>query len=84
LVDTPCFWQSHPEEGAFFFRLLSLSKKCEEKINEFREQGKTIVFVSHDLNAVKSLCRRTLLLNQGKVVSIGDTKKVVNDYLAMI
>ena len=51
---------------------------------EFREQGKTIVFVSHALDAVKSLCRRALLLNEGRIVSIGDTEKVVNDYLAIL
>jgi lipopolysaccharide transport system ATP-binding protein len=62
----------------------SFQKKCEEKINEFREQGKTIIFVSHALKTVRSLCRRTLLLNEGIIVSIGDTEKVVNDYLALL
>jgi lipopolysaccharide transport system ATP-binding protein len=62
----------------------AFQKKCAAKINEFKEQGKTIVFVSHDLNAVKNLCRRSLLLNAGKVVSMGDTEKVVDDYMSII
>ncbi len=62
----------------------AFQKKCIAKINEFQKQGKTIVFVSHDLNAVKSLCRRSLLLNDGMMVSLGDTEKVINDYLSII
>ena len=58
--------------------------KCIDKINEFREQGKTIVFVSHVLNTVKSLCQRSMLLDNGRIVSMGETEKVVNDYLAML
>jgi len=59
-------------------------KKCADKINEFREQGKTIVFVSHSLDAVKSLCQRSLLLNEGTIVSTGNTEKVIDDYLAIL
>jgi lipopolysaccharide transport system ATP-binding protein len=59
-------------------------KKCAEKMLEFRKQGKTIVFVSHALNAVQRLCPRCLLLDNGRVASMGDTEKVVNDYLALI
>ena len=59
-------------------------KKCADKINGFREQGKTIVFVSHSLDNVKRLCQRSLLLNEGTIVSMGNTEKVINDYLAML
>ena len=59
-------------------------KKCLDKINEFREQGKTIVFVSHSLDTVKRLCQRSLLLNEGTIVSMGNTEKVINAYLAML
>jgi len=62
----------------------AFQNKCTAKINEFREQGKTIVFVSHALGLVKSLCHRSLLLNEGKIVSIGDTEKVINDYLGIL
>ena len=53
-------------------------------MNQFKAAGKTIVFVSHNLNTVKELCQRTMLLNEGQIVTIGDTEKVINDYLAML
>jgi lipopolysaccharide transport system ATP-binding protein len=59
-------------------------KKCRDKMDQFKTEGKTIVFVSHDLGSVKELCQRTMLLNQGQTVSMGDTEKVVGDYLAML
>jgi lipopolysaccharide transport system ATP-binding protein len=62
----------------------AFQKKCVDKINEFRKQGKTIIFVSHDLNAVKGLCQRSLLLNEGNILSIGNTEKVINDYLELL
>lgn len=62
----------------------AFQKKCVDKINEFKQQGKTIVFVSHSLDAVKSLCQRSMLLSEGKIVSTGDTVKVINDYLAIL
>jgi lipopolysaccharide transport system ATP-binding protein len=62
----------------------TFQKKCAAKINEFRELGKTIVFVSHDLTAVKNLCQRSLLLNNGTRVSIGNTEDVIDEYVAML
>jgi lipopolysaccharide transport system ATP-binding protein len=62
----------------------AFQKKCVDKINEFRKQGKTIIFVSHDLNAVKSLCLKSLLLNEGNAISIGNTEMVINDYLTLL
>jgi lipopolysaccharide transport system ATP-binding protein len=58
----------------------SFQKKCISKIDEFRENGKTIIFVSHSLDTVKCICQRSLLLDHGKMVSIGDTPKVIEDY----
>jgi lipopolysaccharide transport system ATP-binding protein len=55
-------------------------KKCMDKINEIRIQGKTIIFVSHDLASVKNLCQRALLIHEGRAVSIGDSGKVIEDY----
>ena len=62
----------------------SFKKKCSDKMNQFKAEGKTIVFVSHALDAVKALCQRSMLLNEGRIVSMGDTEKVVNDYLALL
>jgi ABC-type Na+ transport system ATPase subunit NatA len=62
----------------------SFQKKCRDKMNQFKAEGKTMVFVSHALDAVKKLCQRTVLLNEGRIVTMGDTEKVINDYLTML
>jgi len=62
----------------------SFQKKCQNKINEFKTKGKTIVFVSHNLVMVKQVCQRSLLLNEGQIITMGNTEKVINDYLAML
>jgi ABC-type polysaccharide/polyol phosphate transport system ATPase subunit len=62
----------------------SFQQKCSEKIRAIRQKGKTIVFVSHDLNSVKNLCNRCLLLNQGSIVDIGDTEHVIENYHKII
>jgi lipopolysaccharide transport system ATP-binding protein len=55
-------------------------KKCMEKINELRENGKTIVYVSHSLDSVSELCDRCLLLDHGKIVQIGETPDIIERY----
>jgi len=62
----------------------AFKKKCQDKMNQFKAEGKTIVFVSHALNTVKELCQRTMLLNEGQIVTMGDTEKVIDHYLAML
>ena len=54
--------------------------KCFAKIDEFRKSERTIVLVSHDLNAVARLCERTLWLNEGTVAALGPTRDVINEY----
>jgi ABC-type polysaccharide/polyol phosphate transport system ATPase subunit len=58
----------------------AFQRKCFEKINEFRKNEKTIIFVSHGLGTVKQLCERSILLSHGRIDSIGYSEKVVNDY----
>lgn len=55
-------------------------KKCIEKIREFQERGKTILFCSHALYYISSICRRTLWLDQGRVMRFGPSLDVVHDY----
>ena len=55
-------------------------KKCVDKIREFQEQGKTILFCSHALYYVTSICRRTLWLDHGSVMRYGPSLDVVHDY----
>jgi ABC-type polysaccharide/polyol phosphate transport system ATPase subunit len=55
--------------------------KCINRLNEFREQGKTTIFVSHDMGAVKSMCQHVVLLDKGEVLAQGNAEKVADEYL---
>lgn len=55
--------------------------KCMDKFEEFVKAGKTILFVTHDVNAVKRFCSRAIWLNQGKLVMDGNTDEVTDRYL---
>ena len=55
-------------------------KKCVDKIREFQENGKTILFCSHALYYISSICRRTLWLDHGTVMRYGPSLEVVHDY----
>lgn len=55
-------------------------QKCMRRIRQFRQEGGSIVFVSHDLNAIKQVCDRALVLDQGCIVYDGDTEGAVNQY----
>ncbi len=55
--------------------------KCINRLNELRGAGKTIVFVSHDIGAIKSMCQWVVLLDKGEVVSQGSAEAVSDEYL---
>ncbi|MCF8275942.1 MAG: ATP-binding cassette domain-containing protein [Flavobacteriales bacterium] len=55
--------------------------KCMERIFDFKQQGRTILFVSHNLSAVKKLCERTIVLKAGEIVFDGPTEEAVRFYL---
>jgi ABC-type polysaccharide/polyol phosphate transport system ATPase subunit len=59
----------------------SFQKKCLAKIEEFKQQGKTMVFVSHALETVRRLCDKAIWLEQGNIESVGSPDKVIYDYL---
>lgn len=54
--------------------------KCYKKFEEFKEAGKTILFVSHDLGAINRYCDRAILLNRGVKVDEGTPKDMINLY----
>lgn len=54
--------------------------KCMEKMMEFREKGVTIVFVSHNMDAVRKICDRVLWLNDHKIEMINTPDKVIKAY----
>ena len=54
--------------------------KCYHKFEEFKKQGKTILFVSHDLSSISKYCDRAILLNQGVLLGEGTPKKMIDIY----
>jgi ABC-type polysaccharide/polyol phosphate transport system ATPase subunit len=54
--------------------------KCLDRINELHRQGRTIVFISHDLGSVERLCRRAILLQRGEVIATGAAPDVIAAY----
>ncbi len=59
----------------------SFVPKCLDKIDDFRRRKKTILFVSHDLATVERICDRVVWLKNGRVMTIGESKRVVDTYL---
>jgi lipopolysaccharide transport system ATP-binding protein len=58
--------------------------RCLRRIKEMQERGTTILFVSHDLGAVRALCSRAILLNAGALVIDGKPADVLNRYQRII
>ena len=54
--------------------------KCYHKFDEFKEQGKTILFVSHDLSSIAKYCDRVVLLNKGTKLGEGSPKEMIDIY----
>ena len=61
--------------GDVFFQ-----SKCYRKFEEFKQMGKTIVFVSHDLSSIAKYCDRVFLLNKGKMLGEGNPKEMIDLY----
>ncbi len=60
----------------------AFQKKSFGKMEEVTKQGdRTILFVSHNMEAIQGLCKRTILLDKGKIIKIGPTEEIVRSYL---
>lgn len=55
--------------------------KCFQKMRELKSKGKTMVFVTHNMKAVRDLCDRTVWLYEGKIRMDGNTNEVVDEYI---
>jgi ABC-type polysaccharide/polyol phosphate transport system ATPase subunit len=60
------------------------TRKCLDKIGEFRRRGKTIVLVSHSLGLIEKMCDDVLWMRHAKVADRGDPKRVVDAYLTYV
>jgi ABC-type polysaccharide/polyol phosphate transport system ATPase subunit len=61
----------------------SFQQKCFDVFNSLRDEGKTIVLVTHDMGAVTRFCHRAVLLEHGDMVFEGDPEEVANHYLEL-
>ncbi len=59
----------------------AFQRKCRARILELKQAGKTILFVSHDLGTVQTLCDRVILLDAGSVLSRGSAQETIDYYL---
>jgi len=57
--------------------------QCFSVFRDYKQRGKTIIFASHDLDAVAEHCERTLLLDKGELRAFGNTKDVIQQYLTL-
>ncbi|MFM9028017.1 MAG: ABC transporter ATP-binding protein [Bacteroidota bacterium] len=59
-------------------------RKCLGKMDEVTKSGRTILFVSHNMGAIRSLCKRAILLHEGSVVMNDTASRVVESYLSSV
>ena len=62
----------------------AFQKKCLRKMSQVSQDGRTVVFVTHNLMAAANFCRHGIVLEQGKVVLNGDIKEAVDYYLSRV
>lgn len=60
----------------------AFQRKCLGKMGEVAGEGRTVLFVSHNMSAVNTLCEKAIWLDQGEVQAMGPTKEVVSQYLS--
>lgn len=61
---------------------MEFQKKCLGKMDEVGKQGRTVIFVSHQLGTIAQLCPETMLIDKGRLVMKGDTSSVVEHYIS--
>ena len=59
-------------------------KKCMNRMQEMLNNGATLLFVSHNMNTVKSICNKAIWINNGKVEMQGNVEEVTNEYITTI
>jgi lipopolysaccharide transport system ATP-binding protein len=60
---------------------VNFQKKCLRAMDDVSRHGRTVIFVSHNMNAVRRLCAKCMLLEHGRLVAFGDTPAIVQRYL---
>lgn len=60
---------------------INFQKKCLGRMQEIGKAGRTILFVSHNVSAVKQMCNKGLLLNDGRSIRVGPTSDIISEYV---
>lgn len=60
---------------------MKFQKRCVNKIAEVTNEGRTILFVSHNMGSISELCNRAILLNKGKLIADDNTSIIIKKYL---
>jgi lipopolysaccharide transport system ATP-binding protein len=63
---------------------LAFQEKCVNRMESVAGEGRTVIFVSHNLTAVQNLCPRSLLLSRGRSVQLGPTGEVIDEYIHQV
>jgi teichoic acid transport system ATP-binding protein len=61
---------------------IDFQRKCYDSFESFKRNGRTILFVSHDLQAIEQFCDRVVLLEEGQIRKEGHSEEVVSVYRA--
>jgi len=61
----------------------AFQQKCYDQFNRLRDEGRTILFVTHDMGAVNRFCHRAMLLERGEIVALGNPEDVAREYIAL-
>lgn len=62
----------------------AFQKKCLGKMEDVAKEGRTILFVSHNMGAIRSLCTKGIVLNAGRIMETGDISKSIETYYRLI
>ena len=62
---------------------IDFKKRCYEVFDRFKDEGVTLLYVSHDMETVRKYCEKTILLKNGRQVMYGRTKDVIENYVRL-
>jgi lipopolysaccharide transport system ATP-binding protein len=62
----------------------AFQKKCLGKMGDVANEGRTVLFVSHNMGAVANLCSKTILVDAGRLTLKGDTREVISNYIGSL
>jgi lipopolysaccharide transport system ATP-binding protein len=62
----------------------AFQKKCLGRMEDVAEQGRTILFVSHNMALISNLCTRTIVMENGRIIGSGETQEMIEKYMASL